>query len=335
MEQIFLWNRAQADKKSAVRGIGRYIQTLTLGLGDSLKTISTIPNFKLDGIFFDPYISAHTMPAYLRKPGKITIGTIHDMIVLKYPKKFPLGFRRIYALLYRYYSVRMYDAILTDSEASKKDIIEYFALPKDRVHVVYPPVAPHFFRHEPGIQPSLQLPKQYCIYVGDVTWNKNLVVMAQAVIRANIHLVCVGKALSESATDNPWHNEFRAFLQKIRGEHLFTCIGFVPDEELVWLYRNALCNILVSRDEGFGYSFAEASLCDTPSVLSDIPVLREIAGDSALFAPANDVDKIAQSITMYMNAEKRAKIGTSAKARARMFSTEAFVQSFENVLKHI
>ena len=335
MEQIFLWNRAQADKKSAVRGIGRYIQTLILGLGDSLKTISTIPNFKLDGIFFDPYISAHMMPAYLHKPGKITIGTIHDMIVLKYPKKFPLGFRRIYALLYKYYSVRMYDAILTDSEASKKDIIEYFALPKNRVHVVYPPTAPHFFRDNAGIQPSLQLPKQYCIYVGDVTWNKNLVVMAQAVIQANIHLVCVGKALSERATDNPWHDEFRAFLQKIRGEHLFTRVGFVPDEELVWLYRNALCNILVSRDEGFGYSFAEAALCGTPSVLSDIPVLREIAGDAALFAPVNDVGKIARAITMYTDTAVRKRMAAKAYARAHMFSTETFIQSFENVLKRI
>ncbi|MCR4328990.1 MAG: glycosyltransferase family 4 protein [Candidatus Roizmanbacteria bacterium] len=336
MEQIYVWDRTQTDKKSAVRGIGRYIQTLTLGLGTDAHVLSQLPSSQLDGIFFDPHISLYTRPLYVRKPGRITIGTIHDTIVLKYPKQFPLGIRGgLYALLQKYINSRLYDAVLTDSEASKRDILNYVELSKERVHVLYPPVASHFFQQKRGVRPALDLPERYCIYVGDVTWNKNLVVLARAIIQAGIPLVCVGKALDEPATENSWHREFKAFLKITQGEHLFTCIGFVPDDELIWLYRNALCNILVSRDEGFGYSYAESALCGTPSVLSDIPVLREVAGDSALFAPANDAAQIAQAITSYTDTNVREKMAKRAQSKAMTFSTDAFVKGFRNIVNQL
>ena len=336
MEQIYVWDRTHIDEKSAVRGIGRYTQTLTLGLGADVNVLSQLPSSPLNGIFFDPHISLHTRPLYIRKPGRITIGTIHDMIVLKYPKQFPLGIRgRLYTLLQKYKYPRLYDAILTDSEGSKKDVLKYFALPEERVHVLYPPVASHFFLQKPGTKPTSDLPERYCVYVGDVTWNKNLVTMARAMIQAGIPLVCVGKALSEPATNNSWHREFKEFLQIIHGERLFTCLGFVPDDELIWLYRNALCNVLVSRDEGFGYSYAESALCGTPSVLSDIPVLREVAGETALFAPANDVQQIARAITDYTNTNARENIAARAKSKAMAFNTEAFVKGFKNVINQL
>ncbi|PJE62704.1 hypothetical protein COU88_03540, partial [Candidatus Roizmanbacteria bacterium CG10_big_fil_rev_8_21_14_0_10_39_6] len=156
-----------------------------------------------------------------------------------------------------------------------------------------------------------------------------------AMIQAGIPLVCVGKALSEPATNNSWHREFKEFLQIIHGERLFTCLGFVPDDELIWLYRNALCNVLVSRDEGFGYSYAESALCGTPSVLSDIPVLREVAGETALFAPTNDVQQIARAITDYTNTNARENIAARAKLKAMAFNTEAFVKGFKNVINQL
>lgn len=336
MEQIYVWDRTQTDKKSAVRGIGRYVQTLIQGLNTNVRVLSQLPSSQLDGIFFDPHISFYTRPLYIRKPGRITIGTIHDTIVLKYPKQFPLGIRgMLYSLLQKYINSRLYDAILTDSEASRKDILNYVVLPKERVHVLYPPVAPHFFQQKLGAKPTVELPERYCIYVGDVTWNKNLVTTASAIIRAGIPLVCVGKALSEPATDNPWQKEFKEFLKVTNGEHLFTRVGFVTDDELVWLYRNALCNILVSRDEGFGYSYAESALCGTPSVLSDIPVLREIANNTALFAPVDDVAQIAQAITSYTDTAMREKMAKRAKENAKSYSTEAFVRNFKTIVERL
>ena len=59
--------------------------------------------------------------------------------------------------------------------------------------------------------------------------------------------------------------------------------GYIPDEEIPTLYKNALLYIFPSLYEGFGTPIIEAQYSGCPLLCSDIPVFKEIAGNGAEF----------------------------------------------------
>jgi glycosyltransferase involved in cell wall biosynthesis len=69
-----------------------------------------------------------------------------------------------------------------------------------------------------------------------------------------------------------------------------TVLPFIENRAvLAAIYRRSTVLLQTSEAEGFGMPLAEAIACDTPIVASDIPVLREIAGDQAVYCPVGDV----------------------------------------------
>jgi glycosyltransferase involved in cell wall biosynthesis len=235
----------------------------------------------------------------------------------------------------------------------------------------------------------LLLNTNFCLYVGDATWNKNLVNLARAVKIANVTCVFVGKIfellsspkdnkifaasqLSEQVSEpshldsrrrgkrtvprlnynfwrgmrvdlarkfslstfsHPWQKELKEFFQLIKDDKRFIFLGYVADKDLIKLYQQASLNILPSRDEGFGFSYLEASSQGCPSVLSDIPVFKEIAKDSSLFAnPENPNDIADKIIELYFDKNRQKTLGGAAKKRIQFFSCEKFKKIFLEII---
>ena len=147
-------------------------------------------------------------------------------------------------------------------------------------------------------------------------------------------MVLVGKAMAKQPhPTDPWQEDFRTFSSLTQDPSRFIKTGFVPDEQVRWLYEHALANVLVSREEGFGLSYIEAGSVGTPSILSDIPVFHEIAGDAALFVDYNDSDNIASAIThLAHNPSLRKNMGAAAKKRSSFFSVSRFTHEFRTLL---
>lgn len=82
-------------------------------------------------------------------------------------------------------------------------------------------------------------------------------------------------------------------------------LGRVPDEQLVWLYRNCVAFIFPSLYEGFGIPAIEAQAFGAPVLASDISVMHEILGDSALYFDPHDVESIANALTTQLHARSR------------------------------
>jgi glycosyltransferase involved in cell wall biosynthesis len=81
-------------------------------------------------------------------------------------------------------------------------------------------------------------------------------------------------------------------------------LPFLTRQVLAAVYRKAALLLLPSEREGFGLPVAEAMACGTPVVLSDIPVLREVGGDAALYAPVADIRAFAHSARTLMREAK-------------------------------
>ncbi|HEY5228376.1 MAG TPA: glycosyltransferase family 1 protein [Opitutaceae bacterium] len=85
--------------------------------------------------------------------------------------------------------------------------------------------------------------------------------------------------------------------------------GWVGDDELPGLYSGALAHVLSTSSETFGRSLLESMACGCPSVVQDIPVLREVAGDAAVFVDFGDTPAATAALE---------RVGTDGLARSRL-----------------
>jgi glycosyltransferase involved in cell wall biosynthesis len=359
-KKVFVYDPTASDKLSSVRGIGRYLQILKENFPEwTYVNNETMKQLNSDCVFINPFFNFLQPPLTLRRIAKKQIAVIHDLIPLKYPSHFPPGIKGSIYILLNKLALKNYDLIITDSEASKADIINILHIREDKIKVIYPCLPKVFSMKYPvsSIKNTKYeiLNTRYCLYVGDATWNKNLVNLARAIKIANVTCVFVGKVFGSvfsmkykvSSMENkkkntkykildtrylnhPWNKELKEFYDLTKGDKRFIFPGFVPDSELIKFYQQASFNILPSHDEGFGFSFLEAAQFSCPSLLSDIPILKEISGGNAVFFDPKNPQEIAKKITeINSNKNLRNKIGESAKKRSEFFSQKKFHEEFK------
>ncbi len=324
MNPIYVFDPTASDSLSKVRGVGRYLQVLHENFEKEFIFTNDLRSIPYDSTFINPFLNILQPPLITQRIAKKQISVIHDLIPLKYPPHFPIGLRGKLNVFRNKQTLKSYDLIITDSETSKKDITSILKIKEDKIKVIYPVVAKVFQNDKPTTN-NQQPTTDYCVYVGDATWNKNLVNLAKAIKTADISCVFVGKVFSSEVTNNPWQKELRDFFKIAKNDSRFIFLGFVADSELINLYKNSICNILVSQDEGFGFSYLEAATLGVPSILSDIPVFHETASDSALFVSPNNPGEIAAGIQkMKEDHEYRKTLGQSAKKRSEFFDATRF-----------
>jgi glycosyltransferase involved in cell wall biosynthesis len=97
--------------------------------------------------------------------------------------------------------------------------------------------------------------------------------------------------------------------------------GWIPRDELMRLYAGARAFIYPSTFEGFGMPVLEAMAAGIPVACSDIPPLREVAGDAALFFDPSDDDAVATALDRIASDETlRRELAQAAPLRARGFT---------------
>lgn len=339
-KKIFIYDSTTSDKLSSVRGVGRYLQILKENFPDWTFTNQLVTSHQpLATVFINPFFNFLQPPLTLKRIAKKQITVIHDLIPLKYPSHYPAGIKGSIYILLNKLALKNYDLIITDSEASKLDIINILGIQENKIKVIYPCLPKVFsMKYEVSSIKSentkYKIPDtRYCIYVGDATWNKNLVNLAKAIKIADIPIIFVGKVFKNISISHPWHKELNEFMQLVKDDKRFIFPGFIADNELIKLYKQSLINVLPSRDEGFGFSYVESAQFGCPSLLSDIPVLKEISDGKAIFFDQNNPEDIAEKIKMiYSNKDLRNRIGTDAKKRSEFFSPEKFKEEFLSVI---
>ena len=128
---------------------------------------------------------------------------------------------------------------------------------------------------------------KYILFVGGNSKRKNLKKLISAFLKLNdksIKLKVVGSIIKHLESDN--------FLKNDNIEYL----GNVSNNELVNLYFNAKMLVFPSFYEGFGLPPLEAMSCGCPVIISDIPVLRELYDDAALYIDPYDSEDIKRNI---------------------------------------
>lgn len=262
--------------------------------------------------FFDPFFL--TLPFFKQFP---TVVTVHDLIPLVFPDKFPAGVRGRFKWQIQRLSLMGAAAILTDSECSKKDIVQLSGKQKEKVHVVPLAPSPRYKKisDETALDSMRQryhLPESYVLYVGDVNWNKNITGLLHAwkLIHARLakskgsKLVLAGSAFSDTGL-----RETRDILQLIHTLGLSKSVvrpGFIKEEDMSALYSAAGCVVLPSWYEGFGFPILEAMVCGVPVVGTTGGSVPEIIGPAVSADPSKSAD-IAARVRQVMSLTPQAR----------------------------
>lgn len=100
-------------------------------------------------------------------------------------------------------------------------------------------------------------------------------------------------------------------------------LGWVDDAVLPALYRGARAHVLSTSEETFGRSVTEAMACGCPCVLQDLPVLREVAGEAAVYVDFADAAAAGEALRRICTDEVlAARLRTEGLRRAEAFSFE-------------
>lgn len=108
--------------------------------------------------------------------------------------------------------------------------------------------------------------------------------------------------------------------------------GFLEEKDLAALYRGALAFINLSYREGFNITILEAANCETPMILSNIPVHREVAGDCALFADISREGGTAEAMQKILSENVRIELTKKGLELAEKYSVKKSAQKVKNVL---
>ena len=193
------------------------------------------------------------------------------------------------------WSVRRAARVLAISERTKRDVVELYGVPEERV-VVTP------LGVDEAFSPGAAAADSYVLLVGAIEPRKNPLAAAAAAREAGRPLVVAGPVRD------------RALARKL-AEAGADLRGYVSREELAALYRGAACLVFPSRYEGFGLPVVEAMASGTPVVATPDAALREVAGDAAVFASS---DELADAIRRAL--QERDRLVAAGLERARRFT---------------
>lgn len=291
-----------------VRGTGQYLNSLISSLekyfpenkytyfirGEKVPSGADIVHYP----YFEPFFL--TLPFGINKK---SIVTVHDLTPMVFPSNFPTGIKGYVRWKIQKFNLKRAGLIITDSISSKKDIVRFAGIDENKIEVIYLAANEEFKVVDnknklEEVRKRYNLPDKFALYVGDLTWNKNLPRVIEAVGKANIPLVLVGKAISETNFDssNPWNQDRLKVREALSSNNNIQALGFISSEELIAIYNLATVFIMPSLYEGFGLPILEAMACGCPVITSKNGSIPEIAGNAAFYVDALSVESIKEGI---------------------------------------
>lgn len=240
--------------------------------------------------------------------------TVHDLLAFRHPEYVPGAYSRILRLMIRA-AARTARRVLTVSAASRDDIVEFLGVPADRVVVT--PLAGSAAATSAATGSAPRHAAQL-LAVGNRMPHKGFETLLEALARIEPEhrpqLVITG-----SHGDDP----LAPVVERLGLGDRVELRGWLRHDELDRLYAESTALVFPTRFEGFGLPPLEAMSRGCPVIISDLPVMHEVAGDAAVYVDPRDPDAIARAIRAVLDApDERERMSRAGLARAAAFSWE-------------
>jgi len=250
--------------------------------------------------------------------------TFHDMQHEFYPEYFSSFEMKTRKELYRPSPGRA-TRVIAISEHAKACLVEKYGIDPAKVDVVYNGFNPSFRVlddpvHLEQIRMKYGLDRPF-LYYPAATWphkNHKRLFQALKIMRDEHgfdgHLVLSGVAMQA-------HDEIMAEIERLGLSNMVKVLGFLPFEDLPWLFNLARMLVFPSLFEGFGIPLVEAMACGCPVACSDVASIPEVAGEAGVYFDPASAEDIAVKTWMLWTEEtvrqERVKLGLE---RAKKFN---------------
>lgn len=271
------------------------------------------PHFNVSYLYRGKFlVTIHDM---IHKHYQMRRATTHDLITYKLKH---LGYKTIFRK-----AVNGSVKIITPSEFVKKQLIDELKVEGSKIMVTPEGVEDNLSSignnlssvksHQ--ILEKLGVKTPYIFYVGNAHPHKNV----EGLIEAFKETKENGLQLVLAGNDHYFWHRIKMNHRFRRDEIVYT--GFVSDEELVALYKNARCFVMPSFEEGFGIPIFEAMILGCPVVASNAGSLKEVGGDAALYFNPHNLGDMGDRIDRVLKSERlRQELIKKGKMRVKKFS---------------
>jgi glycosyltransferase involved in cell wall biosynthesis len=239
------------------------------------------------------------------------VTVFHDLQHKRHPEYFrwfDLPFWRVLLWAAAHRSARL----IAVSEATRADLIRYYKLAERRITVIPHGVAAEFF------ELRRERPEPMLLCVSTIHPHKNLERLIRAYARRprTHRLVLAGMRGFHAAA-------IESLIARLGIEESVQLTGWIPREKLYALFARADAFVYPSTFEGFGMPVLEALAAGLPTACSEIPPLREVAGEAALLFDPLDGNALARALDRITEDEPlRARLAQAGPERARFFTWE-------------
>ncbi|MFC1570492.1 glycosyltransferase family 4 protein [Candidatus Omnitrophota bacterium] len=301
------------------------------------------PNFKKVYIpeHFTPWWDQIKLPHYLKREGVDVFLTPYMKVPFFAPCKFVViindlipflfpGYQDFKSIPSRMYfktlgkrAVKRAERIVAISNHSKKDILNMFKVPKEKVEVIHLNVDESYRPVDPGASVSRYgIDGKYILYFGNFNPHKNVNTLIEAYhglpedIKSEYRLVLGGKK-------NRYCADIEETVRRLKMADRVHFTGFIPEEDLPSIYSAASLFVFPSLYEGFGLPPLEAMACGVPVICSDATSLPEVVGKAAILVNPKDVQEITNAMEKVLRDNTlRQELIDKGLERAREFRGE-------------
>lgn len=263
--------------------------------------------------------------------GKAVV-TVHDMVVRAYPETMRTRTRLMLETgLSR--SMARADAIVTDSDFSRREIAKYYPQFAEKVHVV--PCGVDTERFQPAsdekiaeVRKKFALDTPYFLYLGTLEPRKNLVRLIEAYSLLRSDRGDCPELVLAGGKGWGYENIFE-IVHMLHLEQHVKFLDYVPSADMAALYSGAFAFVFPSIYEGFGMPPLEAMACGTPVLTSKAASLPEAVGKAAVLVNPNDIEAIEHGMMLLLDDDAlRARL-------VRMGHRQAARMSWENAAEKL
>ncbi|HEY6063897.1 MAG TPA: glycosyltransferase family 1 protein, partial [Chitinophagaceae bacterium] len=288
---------------------------------------------------------SHEIPVGIQATGIKSVVTIHDLIHERYPAQYNPIDVSIYSKKFRYACTHA-DKIIAISDQTKKDIIEFYKAPEEKIAVCYQSCNPAFGKRESSeaknrVKKKYGLPEQYFLYVGSIIERKNLLNICKAVFLLrdewSIPLVVIGDGgkyklqVKDYIKQNSLENKIIFLSENLVAG---SSAGFQTAVDFPAIYQSAIAMIYPSFFEGFGIPVLEALWSKLPVITSHVSSLPEAGGDAAYYVNPASAEEIAAGMKkIYSDKQFAAAMAEKGWLHAQQFTPQKSAESVMNVYK--
>jgi glycosyltransferase involved in cell wall biosynthesis len=314
----------------------KWVKTPSINPGIRLIWEQTLFPYLIRKSEVDLFHSLHyTRPYWLRCPSVVTF---HDMTFFLYPHLHTRA-KRIYFPLAIRLSASSAQAIIANSESTRRDAMRILNIPQNKIVAVKLGVDQNFRVIDDAevlgrVRKEYQLPDRFILYVGLVEPRKNVPLLIRAYKKLldqgfSIPLVIVGRF--------GWnYEEVFAQIMELGVQEQVKFTGYVPGEDLPTIYNLASLSVYPTQYEGFGFPALEAMACGIPVVTTAVSSLPELVADAGILIPPDDESALTQAIgTVLSNPDLRAELARKGPLRAAQFSWTKTAQQTLQVYRQV